>query len=166
MKTVYLGLGSNVGDREAMLQAAVDELHARGVFVRRLSSVYETEPMDLPGQRWFLNVVVEAQTELFPLQLLGRIGKIEQHLGRRRIVAKGPRSIDIDILLYGNFVIRTANLVIPHERLTERRFVLVPLLELAPDLPDPASRRPLRDLLGGVAGQTVRKVEFRPVIPG
>src|SRR5579871_6813282 len=130
MKTVYLGLGSNLGDREATLQAALDRLHAREVFVRRLSSVYETEPMELASQRWFLNVVAEAQTELFPMQLLGRIGKIEQELGRRRMVAKGPRTIDIDILLYGNFVIRTTNLMIPHKRLTERRFVLVPLLEL------------------------------------
>jgi 2-amino-4-hydroxy-6-hydroxymethyldihydropteridine diphosphokinase len=165
MKTVYLGLGSNVGDREAMLQAALDELHSREVSVRRVSSVYETEPMDLPGQRWFLNLVAEVQTALFPLQLLTRIGKIEQHLGRRRLVAKGPRSIDIDILLYGNFVVRTPNLVIPHERLGERRFVLVPLLELAPDLRDPGSRRPLRDLLGATAGQAVRKMDFRPVVP-
>ena len=166
MKSVYLGLGSNVGDREAMLQAAIDELHSREAFVRRLSSVYETEPMDLRGQRWFLNAVAEVQTDLFPAQLLARIGRIEQHLGRRRMVAKGPRSIDIDILLYGNFVVRTRNLVIPHERLTERRFVLVPLLELSPELRDPASRRPLRDFLGAVAGQAVRKVEFAPVLPG
>src|SRR5207248_357151 len=120
-----------------------------------------TEPMDLPGQRWFLNLVAEVQTSLFPLQLLARISKIEQQLGRRRMVAKGPRTIDIDILLYGNFVIRTPNLVIPHERLSERRFVLLPLLELAPDLRDPASRRPLRDLLGEVSGQAVRKVDFQ-----
>jgi 2-amino-4-hydroxy-6-hydroxymethyldihydropteridine diphosphokinase len=165
MKTVYLGLGSNVGDREAALQAAVDELHSREVSVRRLSSVYETEPMDLAGQRWFLNLVAEAETDLFPLQLLARIAKIEQRLGRRRMVAKGPRTIDIDILLYGDFIIRTPKLVIPHERLTERRFVLVPLVELTPELRDPVSRRALRDLLGAVSGQVVRKVEFRPNIP-
>ena len=165
MKTVYLGLGSNVGDREAMLQAAVDELHSREVLVRRLSSVYETEPMDLRGQRWFLNLVAQVDTDLFPQQLLARISKIEQHLGRRRMVAKGPRTIDIDILLYGNFVVRTPNLVIPHERMSERRFVLAPLVELSPDLRDPASRRPLRELLGEVAGQVIRKVEFQPVIP-
>jgi len=165
MKTVYLGLGSNVGDREATLQAAIDELHSREVCVRRLSSVYETEPMDLRGQRWFLNLVAEVQTDLFPLQLLARTAKIEQHLGRRRMVAKGPRTIDIDILLYGNFVVRMPNLVIPHERLGERRFVLLPLLELTPDLRDPVSRRPLRDLLAEVSGQVVRKVDFQPVIP-
>ena len=166
MKTVYLGLGSNLGDRAAMLQAAIGELHSQEMSVLRLSPVYETEPTDLPGQRWFLNLVAEVRTALFPLQLLARIGKIEQRLGRRRLVPKGPRSIDIDILLYGNFVIHTSSLVIPHERLTERRFVLVPLLELAPDLRDPVSRRPLRDLLGAVAGQALTKVDFLPVIPG
>jgi len=165
MKTVYLGLGSNVGDREAMLQAAVNELHSHEVRVRRLSSLYETEPMDLKGQRWFLNLVAEIQTDLFPQQLLTRISKIEQHLGRRRMVAKGPRSIDIDILLYGNFVVRTANLVIPHERLSERRFVLVPLLELTPGLRDPAGRRPLKEVLGEISGQVIRKVDFHPEIP-
>jgi len=165
MKTVYLGLGSNVGDREAMLQAAVNELHSREVPVRRLSSVYETEPMDLKAQRSFLNLVAEVQTDLFPQQLLTRVAKIEQHLGRRRVVAKGPRTIDIDILLYGNFLIRTPNLVIPHERLSERRFVLVPLLELSPELRDPVSRRPLREFLGQTSGQGIRKVEFHLEIP-
>ena len=165
MKTVYLGLGSNVGDREAMLQAAVNELHSREVSVRRLSSVYETEPMDLKDQRWFLNLVAEVQTDFFPQQLLNRVSKIEQHLGRRRVVAKGPRTIDIDILLYGKFLIRTPNLVIPHERLTERRFVLLPLLELTPELRDPVSRRPLKEFLGEISGQAVRKVDFRAEIP-
>jgi 2-amino-4-hydroxy-6-hydroxymethyldihydropteridine diphosphokinase len=121
--------------------------------------------MDFRMQRWFLNMVAHVETDLFPVQLLTRIGKIEQHLGRRRMAAKGPRPIDIDILIYGNFVIRTPNLVIPHERLLERRFVLVPLLELAPDMRDPASRRPLRELLGEISGQTVRKVDFQPVLP-
>jgi 2-amino-4-hydroxy-6-hydroxymethyldihydropteridine diphosphokinase len=165
MKTVYLGLGSNVGDRQAMLQSAIDELQARDLTVTRVSSVYETEPMDLPSQPWFLNLVAEASTDLFPLQLLARIAKIEQELGRRRTRPKGPRSIDIDILLYGNFVVQTASLVIPHERLAERRFVLAPLAELAPELRDPRSRRSMRELLGAVAGQTVRKVDFHPVIP-
>ena len=165
MKSVYLGLGSNVGDREAMLQAALDQLQARDLSVVRVSSVYETEPMDLPGQHWFLNLVAEIKTELFPLQLLARVGKIEQRLGRRRTVAKGPRSIDIDILLYGNFVVRTSSLVIPHERLAQRRFVLAPLVELAPDLRDPLSRRSIRELLGAVSGQAVRKTDFQPVLP-
>jgi 2-amino-4-hydroxy-6-hydroxymethyldihydropteridine diphosphokinase len=165
MKTVYLGLGSNLGDREAMLQAAIGQLQASDLSVLRLSSVYETEPMDLPSQPWFLNLVVEAKTDLFPLQLLARTARIEQNLGRRRTRPKGPRPIDIDILLYGNFVVRTAALVIPHQRLAERRFVLAPLAELAPELRDPVSRRTVRELLGAVAGQIVRKVDFQPVIP-
>ena len=122
--------------------------------------------MDLPGQRWFLNLVAEIRTSLFPLQLLTRIGKIEQRLGRRRLVAKGPRSIDIDILLYANTVIRTSSLIVPHKRLTERRFVLTPLLELEPGLRDPVTHRPLRELLGALAGQELRKVDFKPVLPG
>ena len=165
MKTVYLGLGSNVGDRQAMLQAAIDQLQAPDLSIVRASSAYETEPMDVPGQPWFLNLVIEAQTDLFPMQLLARIGKIEQRLGRRRTLPKGPRSIDIDILLYGNFVIQTSSLVIPHERLAQRRFVLAPLVELAPDLRDPRTRRSMRELLGAISGQTVRKVDFHPVIP-
>ena len=165
MKTVYLGLGSNIGDREAMLQAALDQLHQDEVRVLRLSSVYETEPMDVRDQRWFLNLVAEAQTDLFPMQLLARIEKVEQRLGRRRALAKGPRTIDIDILFYGNFVIRTPRLVIPHERFAERRFVLAPLAELAPDMRDPLSRRSIRELLGQVSGQAVRKVDFQPRLP-
>lgn len=165
MKTVYLGLGSNVGDREAMLQAAIDLLQARDLTVVRVSPVYETEPQDLRRQPWFLNLVAEVKTSLFPLQLLARIGKIEQQIGRRRTVAKGPRPIDIDILLYGNFVVQSSTLVIPHERLTERRFVLAPLAELAPDLRDPRSRRSMRELLSAITGQAVRKVAFQPVIP-
>jgi 2-amino-4-hydroxy-6-hydroxymethyldihydropteridine diphosphokinase len=165
MKTVYLGLGSNIGDREAMLQAALGRLHQDEVRVLRLSSVYETEPMDVRDQRWFLNLVAEAQTDLFPMQLLARIEKVEQRLGRRRVLAKGPRTIDIDILFYGNFVIRTPRLVIPHERFAERRFVLAPLAELAPDMRDPLSRRSIRELLGQVSGQTVRKVDFQPRLP-
>jgi len=165
MKTVFLGLGSNVGEREQMLQAAVDALHARDLRIERLSSVYETEPMEVRDQRWFLNLVAEARTELFPQQLLARVSKVEQALGRRRLTPKGPRTIDIDILLYGNFVVRTAALNIPHARLAERRFVLAPMVELAPDLRDPVSRKSMRELLGAVSGQVARKVDFQPVIP-
>ena len=164
MKTVYLGLGSNVGDREQMLQAAVTALHRRDLRIGRLSSVYETEPMEVRGQPWFLNLVAEAQTDLFPRQLLARVNRIEQSLGRRRLTPKGPRTIDIDILLYGNFVVRTGALTIPHQRLAERRFVLAPLAELAPDLRHPVSRRTVREMLGAVSGQVARKVDFQPVL--
>jgi len=166
MKTVFLGLGSNVGDRERMLQAALVQLHTRDLEIVRVSSVYESEPMEVREQRWFLNLVAEARTELFPRQLLGRVGRVEQQLGRRRLAPKGPRTIDIDILLYGNFVMQTTQLTIPHPRLAERRFVLAPLAELAPDLRDPLSRRTMRELLGALAGQVVRKVDFQPALPG
>ncbi len=166
MKTVFLGLGSNVGDRERMLQEALDQLHAPDLTIARLSSVYETEPMEVRVQPWFLNLVAEARTDLFPRQLLARVGKVEQRLGRRRLKAKGPRTIDIDILLYGNFVVMTPQLTIPHPRLAERRFVLAPLAELAPDLRHPVSRRSIRELLGAISGQSIRKFDFQPAIPG
>jgi 2-amino-4-hydroxy-6-hydroxymethyldihydropteridine diphosphokinase len=167
-KTVYLGLGSNVGERDEMLQAAIDRLQSRELRILRASSIYETEPQGRRNQRWFLNLVVEAQTDLFPRQLLGRIARIEQELGRRRMLANGPRTIDIDILFYGSFVVETRELKIPHPRFAERRFVLAPMVELAPDLRDPVSRRTMRELLPATAGQGLRKVESRvkcPLLP-
>jgi 2-amino-4-hydroxy-6-hydroxymethyldihydropteridine diphosphokinase len=158
MKKVYLGLGSNVGDREAMLQAAVDALESPGLHIRRVSPVYETEPMDVPGQHWFLNLVAEAETDLFPLQLLHRTAKVEAQLGRRRLAPKGPRTIDIDILLFGSAIVTTPALEIPHPRFRGRRFVLAPLADLAPDLRDPLTRKTVRELLGELRGQVVRKV--------
>jgi len=166
MKTVYLGLGSNMGNREASLQAALDRLHAPDLLVKRVSPVYETEPQDFAEQRWFLNLVTEVETDLFPMQLLGRIGRIEQALGRRRTMAKGPRLIDIDILLYARAVVRTPALEIPHPRLAERRFVLAPLAELAPDLRHPVSHRTVREMLEATGGQKARRVGFAPALPG
>lgn len=158
MKTVYLSLGSNLGDREATLRRALDALAAAGVALRHVSSIYETEPRDLLDQPWFLNLVAECETDLFPRQLLTRTQRVEQDLGRQRVIAKGPRTIDIDILLFGNSVVRTEGLTIPHPRLDERRFVLEPLAELAPDLRHPVSRRTVRELLGGVMDQRIRKL--------
>lgn len=165
MKTVYLGLGSNVGEREAMLQRAVDVLHARDLRVKRISPVYETEPLERRNQRWFLNAVVEAETELFPLQLLARIGRIEKQLGRKRLAEDSPRTLDIDILFFGRSVISLPLLEIPHPRLRERRFVLAPLAELAPDLRDPVTRRTVRELLGATAAQNVRQASFLLRVP-
>jgi 2-amino-4-hydroxy-6-hydroxymethyldihydropteridine diphosphokinase len=101
---------------------------------------------------------VEAETTLSPARLLSRIGKIERALGRVRTVAKGPRTIDIDILLYGNAVVRTAALEIPHPRMAERRFVLAPLADLAPDLRHPVTRRTVREMLDAAPAQTVRLI--------
>lgn len=157
MKKVYLGLGSNVGDREAMLREAIRALDSPQLHIGRLSPVYETEPVDVAGQRWFLNQVAEAETDLFPLQLLQRTSKVEAQLGRKRLTPKGPRTIDIDILLFGNSVVKTPSLEIPHPRFRERRFVLAPLADLAPELRDPVTRKTIRELLGEVLGQAARK---------
>ena len=157
MKTVYLSLGSNVGNREEMLQKAVRLLASADFRIARMSSVYETEPQDVRGQPWFLNMVLEAETTFFPRQLLGRIQKVEQQLGRRRLAPKGPRTIDIDILLFGTAVIDTTGLTVPHPRMAERRFVLEPMTELAPDLRHPVLRSTMRELLGAIRGQAVRR---------
>lgn len=158
MKIVYLGLGSNLGDREAMLQAAVRALESPRLRVLRVSPVYETEPVDVSGQHWFLNQVAEAETDLFPLQLLHRTAKVEAQLGRRRLAPQGPRTIDIDILLYGNSIVTTPALEIPHPRFRARRFVLAPLADLAPRLRDPVTRKTVRELLGELRGQAVRRI--------
>ncbi len=128
--------------------------------MRRVSSVYETAPVDLVDQPMFLNLVVEAETALLPRQLLSHIARLERSLGRRRTVAKGPRTIDIDILFYGSSVIESPDLMVPHPRIAERRFVLQPLSEIAPDLVHPLTRRTARAMLAGVRAQRVRKVPF------
>jgi 2-amino-4-hydroxy-6-hydroxymethyldihydropteridine diphosphokinase len=125
----------------------------------RVSSFYETEPLEVHDQPWFLNAVVEAETDLFPKQLLARIQRIEQVLGRRRLKPKGPRTIDIDILLYGGAVIDADELQVPHLRLAERRFVLEPLAELAPHLHHPVTGRTVAEMLVAVTRQQVRRVE-------
>jgi 2-amino-4-hydroxy-6-hydroxymethyldihydropteridine diphosphokinase len=159
LKRVYLGLGSNIGDREANIRRALDELKARNLRLRRASSLYETEPMGLREQRWFLNQVAEFETELLPLQLLQRARRIEKKLGRKRIVPNGPRTIDIDILLYGDEVLKTADLEVPHPRYRERRFVLEPLAELNATLEDPETGQSVAEMLEAAHGQVVRRVE-------
>lgn len=156
MKTVYLSLGSNIGDRAANLRAAVEALPAAGINVLRVSPTYETEPVEHTAQAWFLNLVVEAETELFPAQLLARTARIERELGRIRSVPRGPRTLDIDILLYGSAVVRTPQLQIPHPRMQQRRFVLKPLADLAPDLRHPVLQKTIRELLAEAPTQIVR----------
>ena len=156
MKRIYLSLGSNIGDREGNLRKAVERLASLDVRVLHASRIYETEPRDYKNQAWFLNQVVEAETALFPMQLLTRIGRVERELGRVRAVPKGPRTIDIDILFYAAAVVETARLEIPHPRIAERRFVLEPLAELAPDLRHPVTHRSVRQMLESAPPAVVR----------
>lgn len=157
-KTVYLSLGSNLGDREGNLRRAVERLQSNDLNVIRISSLYETEPQDFRDQPWFLNIALQAETRLFPLQLLSRIQKIQAEMASKRAIPKGPRVIDIDILIFGNFTMETPELIIPHPRLTERRFVLEPLIEIAPELRHPVLRRSLAELLPGTRGQSIKKL--------
>jgi len=157
-KIVYLSLGSNMGDRAANLRQAIDGLRSLGEVVA-VSSFYETEPVEVTAQPWFLNCAVSLDTEKMPKQLMRQVLELEQSMGRRRLQKKGPRLIDIDILLFANSVIDTKELVVPHPAMHERRFVLEPLAEIAPDVRYPGLKktvRELRDALG--PGQMVRKV--------
>jgi 2-amino-4-hydroxy-6-hydroxymethyldihydropteridine diphosphokinase len=160
MPIVYLSLGSNVGNREANLRAAIDALPPAGVRVKQLSSIYETEPVDYLDQPWFFNCVVETETELLPDSLLEALRAIESQLGGQKQFAKGPRKIDLDILLYGRETINTPSLKVPHPRLHLRRFVLTPLAEIAPTLKHPAWSGNAADLLRRVADPSqVRRAE-------
>ncbi len=157
-RKVYLALGSNVCDRAANLERAIRALEGAGVRVRRVSSLYQTEPMDFPVQHWFLNCVVEAETRLLPLQLLHALRRIEARGGGRKLVARGPRRIDLDILLYGNATIRMRELEVPHPRIRERRFVLAPLAELAPSASHPAWGSTAAGLLALTAGSRAARL--------
>jgi 2-amino-4-hydroxy-6-hydroxymethyldihydropteridine diphosphokinase len=159
LKTVYLGLGSNIGDRAANLREAVERLENEEVAIVRRSSLYETEPRDFLDQASFLNAVVEATTDLFPLQLLARIRKLERDMGRQRVIPKGPRNIDIDILFYGRSIIQTAELETPHPRLSDRRFVLEPLAEIAPEFRHPVTGKLVREILAALEPQGVRRLD-------
>jgi 2-amino-4-hydroxy-6-hydroxymethyldihydropteridine diphosphokinase len=157
-KLAYLSLGSNVGDRAANLKAAIARLAGLGAVVA-VSSFYETEPVELAAQPWFLNCAVALDTEKMPKQLLAGIFEIEQGMGRRRVQTKGPRSIDIDILLFGSSIVDTKGLTIPHPALHERRFVLEPLAEIAPEVRHPVFKRTVREMRDALPpGQAVRKI--------
>ena len=146
-KRAYLCLGSNLGDRVANIRKALDRLNRSGITVRRVSSFYETEPVDYLLQPWFVNCVAEVTTKLSPRQLFRACKSVERALGRRPSIPKGPREIDIDILVYENSVLSSAGLCIPHARLEERRFVLVPLCELAPEIHHPVTGRTAAEML-------------------
>lgn len=154
-KTVYLSLGSNMGDRAKNLRAAIAALADTGVRVTKISSLYETEPVDLREQPWFLNCVVEGQTEIPPQALLKKLREIETRMGSKKLVAKGPRLMDMDILLYGDETIHTPELQVPHPRMHLRRFVLMPLAEIAPDVKHPSWNGTATEMLAQTADQSV-----------
>jgi 2-amino-4-hydroxy-6-hydroxymethyldihydropteridine diphosphokinase len=158
--TVYLSLGSNLGDRTAHIERALARLSEEGVRIVKRSSFYQTEPVEFLAQGWFLNIAVEAETELMPRQLLRVIRQIERELGRKRTVKSGPRTIDIDILLFDANIVRAAELEIPHPRMTERKFVLVPMAEIAPSLRHPVLRLTMTELLAGTKDRSqVRRLQ-------
>jgi 2-amino-4-hydroxy-6-hydroxymethyldihydropteridine diphosphokinase len=144
--TYHLGLGSNLGRRRSNLARARRLLAADGARIVAASSIYETEPVDAPGQPWFLNQVVEVRTDKAPRAMLRLARAVEEALGRIRAVRKGPRTVDVDILLAGDLIIDSPGLIVPHPRLHLRNFVLVPLAEIAPGLVIPGFGRTAREL--------------------
>ncbi len=144
-----IALGSNMGDREWNLRRAIGII-GRQMRLTKISSVYETEPMYREDQSWFLNCVVAAETDLEPRELLGRLQATELEMGRERSVRYGPRVIDLDILFYGNEIVSEHSLEIPHPRIAERAFVLVPLNEIRPELVHPVLRKRASELLGSL----------------
>jgi 2-amino-4-hydroxy-6-hydroxymethyldihydropteridine diphosphokinase len=157
-KLVFLSLGSNVGNRELQLRDAQARLGAVGKVVAA-SSLYETEPVEFTEQAWFLNCAIALETSRTPQQLIGDILRIEEEMGRKRGQKKGPRSIDIDILLFGSEIIDSNDLTIPHPAMHQRRFVLEPLAEIAPRVLHPVLKKTIRELLDVLpGGQEVKKI--------
>ena len=153
--TVYIALGSNVGDRNHNLREALRLLAEAGIHIQKISSIYETEPVDYLEQAWFLNAVLEAQTRLPALDLLHQLRAIESSMGSKKPFAKGPRLIDLDILLYGDDTIATPELEVPHPRMLQRRFVLAPLAEIAPDLRHPSWPATTQKLLANLKDASI-----------
>jgi 2-amino-4-hydroxy-6-hydroxymethyldihydropteridine diphosphokinase len=157
-EVAYLSLGSNVGDRVANLDAAIVRLRILGEVVA-VSSFYETAPVGFAAQPWFLNCVVKLETKKKPAQLLADLLALEQGMGRVRGQKNGPRVIDVDILLFGESVIESKGLTIPHPAMHQRRFVLEPLAEIAPDVRHPVFKRTIQELRDELPpGQAVRKL--------
>lgn len=160
--TIYLGLGSNLGDRLGNLSRTISIL-GRPLKITRCSPIYETEPQDVPTQPKFLNMVIEAQTHIAPADLLKFLKGAEQVIGRGKAGSDQPRIIDIDILLYSDRKINTQALIIPHPRLSRRAFVLKPLADLAPKMRLPGNRKTISEALaslGKLEGITLFREDF------
>ncbi len=155
---VYLGLGSNLGDRHAILDSAIAKLAESGFRNLRQSSRYETEPIGFADQPWFINLVVEAETTYSARALLRHTRGIETLLGRTKTFRNGPRVVDIDLLLYGDMVIEQPRIGVPHPRMCDRRFVLDPLVELAPTLRHPVTGQLFSEGLAKLEGQEIRRI--------
>lgn len=154
----YLSLGSNLGNREQNLREAIRRLGEAGTVVA-VSSFYETEPVEFTDQAWFVNCAVALETKAEPLSLIRVLLRIEQEMGRKRVQKKGPRVIDMDIVIFGDAVVSTPELTIPHPAMARRRFVLQPLAEIAPDFLHPTLHQTIRALLDELPpGQEVRRL--------
>lgn len=152
---IYLSLGTNLGDRETNLREGIAALAGAGVCVTRVSGIYETEPVDYLEQEWFLNCVVVGETELEAVELLRALRWMEARMGSKKAIAKGPRLMDMDILLYGNETIDTPELQVPHPRMLQRRFVLVPLAEIAAGVRHPSWSGTAEEMLAATADRSV-----------
>jgi 2-amino-4-hydroxy-6-hydroxymethyldihydropteridine diphosphokinase len=157
-ETAYLSLGSNLGDRAANLRAAVAQLDVAGRLLA-VSAFYETQPVDVPDQPWFLNCIAAIETDKTPRELLQLALRVEAAMGRVRMLEKGARKIDIDIVLFGDWVVDEPGLKIPHPAMHQRRFVLEPLVEIAPETRHPGLGKTAQELLAALAGgQMVRRL--------
>lgn len=150
MKTIYLGMGSNIGDKSENLKLGLQQLRKNEIEIIKISSLYETAPVGYLDQDNFYNIVLEARTEKTPEELLVCLKSIEKNMGRKKTVRFGPRNIDIDILLYEGVVLNSDILTIPHERMTERAFVMVPLSEIAPNVIHPIYLKPIQEIADGL----------------
>lgn len=158
MPKAYLGLGGNIGNRKSNIDEAICLLENHNeVTITKYSSYYETEPIGYEQQDWFLNVVVEIETILMPYELLALCNAVEKQLKRIRLIRWGPRTIDIDILLYEGFESKEEKLIIPHPRMTERAFVIIPLMEIAPSLY--INGRAIKEIAKNISNQEIRKLE-------
>lgn len=158
---VYLGLGSNLGERARNLENCLVRI-AELASIEKKSDIYETKPWGLKSQPNFLNQVVKARTEFAPLELLSALKKIERSMGRKKSVQYGPRVIDVDILFYDNLIMQTEPLTIPHPLLTQRAFVLVPLNEIAPDYLHPVEGKKIQELSKRIDQCSVWRWEEQP----